>query len=243
MRQHEGKEICLRYSTGKCTSKSCRFLHVCPIPDASGKACGQPHPASKHAATPHSRCRPGQLEDAPASSPPPQPAACTQAPSGPRVDALQAPVSSPPGDTSETSESAVESDSPAAMHTPRLLLDLFSGFGSPVSAAAAELDLDRFEPVDLLSGPAIDVLDDGEFQLLRQLCASGVVGAAVAAPPCAAFSRARLRPGGPKPVRTPCAFDGLPHLDSAQQHELDTSEAMHERSRELLARCPRSLLT
>ena len=53
VRQHEGKEICLRYSTGKCTSKTCRFLHVCPIPDASGKACGQPRPASKHTSTPH----------------------------------------------------------------------------------------------------------------------------------------------------------------------------------------------
>ena len=53
VRQHDGKEICLRYSTGKCTSKTCRFLHVCPIPDASGKACGQPRPASKHSATPH----------------------------------------------------------------------------------------------------------------------------------------------------------------------------------------------
>ena len=128
-----------------------------------------------------------------------------------------------------------ESDSHTERQAPRLLMDLFSGFGSPVSAAAAELDLDRFEPVDLLSGPAIDVLDDDAFQLLRRLCASGVVGAAVAAPPCASFSRARLRPGGPKPVRTPRAFDGLPRLDPAQQHELDTSEAMRERSRELLA--------
>ena len=81
----------------------------------------------------------------------------------------------------------------------------------PVSAAVASLHLQRFEPVDALTASHIDVLDEGQYALLCRLCSSGLVGAACAAPPCSAFSRARLRPGGPKPVRTPEHPTGIPH--------------------------------
>ena len=60
-------------------------------------------------------------------------------------------------------------------------------------------------------GPAHDLLDDSTFQNLQRLCSSGLVGVAAAAPPCAAFSRARLRQGGPPPVRTLLHPTGIPH--------------------------------
>ena len=67
------------------------------------------------------------------------------------------------------------------------------------------------------------------------LACSGIVGAAAAAPPCAPFSRARLRPGGPKPVRTPEFPTGIPDPSPAQQSELATSALLHERARHFLS--------
>ena len=56
-----------------------------------------------------------------------------------------------------------------------------------------------FEPVDKLAASALDLLDDTCFDDLCRLCASGLVGAAGAAPPCSSFSRARLRPRWTRP--------------------------------------------
>ena len=137
--------------------------------------------------------------------------------------------------TSSSSSSEPEVDHLPLAASPRFLLDLFAGAGSPVSVAAARLHLDRFEPVDLLSGPAVNLLQDDDFQLIRRLCASGLVGVAVAAPPCSSFSRLRLRPGGPAPVRTPEHPLGLPNLRPDQQQELQQSRLLHARARELLS--------
>ena len=75
-------------------------------------------------------------------------------------------------------------------------------------------------------------------QSYHQLCClacSGLVGAASAAPPCAPFSRARLRPGGPKPVRALDFPTGIPNPSAAQQAELDLSAQLHERARHFLS--------
>jgi hypothetical protein len=45
---HAGKQICLRWNRQSCTSKSCKFAHVCGFKLPSGKACGERHPASRH---------------------------------------------------------------------------------------------------------------------------------------------------------------------------------------------------
>ena len=92
-----------------------------------------------------------------------------------------------------------------------------------------------FQPVDLLSGEHIDLLHDDTFASLRRLCASGLVGAAAAAPPCSAFSRSRLRPGGPPPIRTISHPRGKDCLSPPQATELATSSLIHIRCRELLA--------
>ena len=92
-----------------------------------------------------------------------------------------------------------------------------------------------FQPVDLLSGERIDILHDETFASLRRLCASGLVGAAAAAPPCSAFSRCRLLPGGPPPIRTISHPRGKEHLSPSQATELATSSLVHVRCRELLA--------
>ena len=116
----------------------------------------------------------------------------------------------------------------------RLFLDLFAGAASPVSACIARLGFARLEPIDLLVGPAHDLLNDSTFSNLQRLCASGLVGVAAAAPPCSAFSRARLRSGGPPPVRTLNHPRGIPDPTPSQAKELHMSSLLHSRTRFLL---------
>ena len=92
----------------------------------------------------------------------------------------------------------------------------------------------RLEPIDVLVGPAHDLLNDSTFWNLQRLCSSGLVGAAAAAPPCSAFSRARLRPGGPPPVRTLKHPMGIPNPTASQATELEVSSLLHARTRFLL---------
>ena len=128
---------------------------------------------------------------------------------------------------------------PAPTSTPlpgcKLFVDLFAGASAPLSSAVAELNLARLGPLDKLHGCAFDLLNEKHYQCLCALASSGIVGAASAAPPCGSFSRARLRPGGPKPVRTPEFPTGIPSPSAAQQAELDLSAQLHERTRHFLA--------
>ena len=78
---------------------------------------------------------------------------------------------------------------PSVTHVPtpvlpstRLFLDLFAGAASPVSSHIARLGGARLEPIDVLVGPAHDLLNDSTFWNLQRLCSSGLVGAAAAAP-------------------------------------------------------------
>ena len=114
----------------------------------------------------------------------------------------------------------------------KLFVDLFAGASAPLSAALQALGL---EPLDKLHGCGFDLLDDSQYASLCSLACSGIVGAASAAPPCAPFSRARLRPGGPLPVRTPQFPTGVPSPSPTQAAELRTSSLLHERARHVLA--------
>ena len=94
-------------------------------------------------------------------------------------------------------QAAFEPPSPGFRSLPsaKIFVDLFSGASAPLSAAIGALGLARLEPLDKLHGCCFDLLDDRHFRDLCLLASSGIVGAAAAAPPCASFSRARLRPG------------------------------------------------
>ena len=124
---------------------------------------------------------------------------------------------------------------PATIPSCRIFLDVFAGASAPVTSAFKSFGLLCLQPIDLLHGSGVDVLCPEHRQRLRKLCASGVVGLALAAPPCGAFSLARLRPGGPRPVRTPEFPDGLSGLRSDQVRELQISKELHDLARELLA--------
>ncbi len=52
--KYNGKGICIRCNIGQCKSgDKCRYLHICPIPDAKGKICGAKHSAKNHKKSPH----------------------------------------------------------------------------------------------------------------------------------------------------------------------------------------------
>ena len=96
-----------------------------------------------------------------------------------------------------------------------------SGFAFRLRFSSLCCGLFPLEQVDRLAGSASDGLGDATFLNLCRLCSSGLVGAAGAAPPCAAFSRARLRPGGPPPVRA--LPTGIPAPTASQRRELEVS--------------------
>ncbi|CAE7232659.1 unnamed protein product, partial [Symbiodinium sp. CCMP2456] len=118
---------------------------------------------------------------------------------------------------------------------PALFLDLFSGAAAPLSKALGDLGCDRIAPVDALFGEQIDVLDAVHQESLKRLCCSGLVRVLCAGPPCSSFSRARLRFGGPAPVRTPKYPQGIPRPSPKQQSELEVSDRLHSFTRELLS--------
>lgn len=47
------KQLCMRFQTNSCTFSDCKFHHACAVPKSDGTACGLPHAASQHDATPH----------------------------------------------------------------------------------------------------------------------------------------------------------------------------------------------
>ena len=104
-----------------------------------------------------------------------------------------------------------------------------------MSEAISQLGGDRISPIDSLHGEQIDLLCPRHQASLRRLCSSGLVRVVCAAPPCASFSRSRLRPGGPPAVRTPSHPGGIPNPTRRQQDELSRSDALHSFTRELLS--------
>ena len=66
--------------------------------------------------------------------------------------------------------------------------------------------------VDILLDPQMDLLSDAFYESLLRVCASGVVGSGAASPSCGEYSRLKLRPNGPKALRTPEFSAGLPEL-------------------------------
>ena len=62
----------------------------------------------------------------------------------------------------------------------------------------------------------------------------GCIGLATSAPPCKEYSRLKMQPGGPPPLRTPAYMDGLPHLNTAQKEKVRQSREIHRRGRQPL---------
>ena len=136
--------------------------------------------------------------------------------------------SSSDSSTSDTDESS------KAMHMQKFFLDIFAGKNAPLSQAAARASKARFQPFDIMIDAEHDILNDNIYESLLQLCWSGCIGLATSAPPCKEYSRLKMKPGGPPPLRTPEHMDGLPHLNKAQLEKVRQSKEIHRRGRQLL---------
>ena len=90
---------------------------------------------------------------------------------------------------------------------------------------------DYFQPFDLDRDPKCNILDDSAFAILLRLAWSGLIGAVWSAPPCKEYSRLKLRPGGPKALRTPEHMGGVPGLTEDEQRRVDQSKAIHDRGK------------
>ena len=107
-----------------------------------------------------------------------------------------------------------------------------------MTQAAAALNLDRFTPFNIELDSRCDILNDDGFHAILRLCWSGLIGLACLAPPCKEFSRLKLRPGGPKALRTPQHMDGVPGLTPGEQQKVHESALIHTRAQRLfLAIC------
>ena len=117
----------------------------------------------------------------------------------------------------------------------KFFLDIFAGASMPVSTALSKFFTDRVQPIDLIHGH--DLLHDDTFEEVLLLAASGLIGAALAAPYCycSKHSKATLKSPGPATPRTPDFIDGLPSNSIQQQLAVEESVAIHDRSRALLS--------
>ena len=113
---------------------------------------------------------------------------------------------------------------------PRFFLELCSGPNHPLSSAIRDMGLATLSPLDFhekLGGKDHDLLDPRVVELILRLARGGAIVLCHAGGPCGSFSRVRLIPGGPPPVRTDLYPGGIPNPSPAQKRELDTSEEIH----------------
>ena len=72
-----------------------------------------------------------------------------------------------------------------------------------LNAFKSLMDVGGTLPIDILLHDSMDLLDDKFFLQLLKLRASGVIAYGAFAPACREYSRLKLKPGGPKPLRLP----------------------------------------
>ena len=126
------------------------------------------------------------------------------------------------------SNPAVDLLSPWSCCAAKIFLDLCSGVDHPLSSAVRDLGCPALA-IDILVDNRMDLLYDPFFEHLLRLCGSGVIGYAAASPSCTEYSLLKLRPGGPKALRTPQMLDGVPDLTSEETIRLQESAILLDR--------------
>ena len=88
--------------------------------------------------------------------------------------------------------------------------------------------------MDILLDTSHDLLQDVFYESMLRWCFSGLFIFALAGPPCGDFSRAKLRPGGPKPLRNPEFPFGVPRLSDRDQQRVESSRTLLHRVVQIL---------
>ena len=139
-------------------------------------------------------------------------------------------VAIPPEEDSTAFQTVLtSSDLPNEQVPPRrIFLDVCSGASRPLSTEVLRKGGDILS-IDILIHDSMDLLDDRFFLQLLKICASGVVAYGAFAPSCCEYSRLKLKPGGPKPLRHPDRLEGLDNLTADETQRLQESYIMLSR--------------
>ena len=126
----------------------------------------------------------------------------------------------------EVSSAAERKEVPGPVSAPRFpahsgvsgfFLDICCGANAPLSESLRATGV-QCVCVDALGSEPLDLLNDKTYDSLLRLAFSGIIRMAHAAPPCKEYSRLKLRPGGPRAIRSPDFLNGFP-----RQHPLTTA--------------------
>ena len=136
---------------------------------------------------------------------------------------------SAPADPAQAPSLTTPSCTPADAGAPGFFLDVCCGANAPLSESLRQSGVQCI-CVDALGSEPLDLLDDKTYDSILRLAFSGTVRMAHAAPPCKEYSRLKLRPGGPRAVRSPEFLNGFPENTQLQQQHVDTSQKIMYRS-------------
>ena len=118
---------------------------------------------------------------------------------------------------------------PAHTGSPGFFLDICCGANAPLSESLRKSGV-QCVCVDALGSEPLDLLNDKTYDNLLRLAFSGIVRMAHAAPPCKEYSRLKLRPGGPRAIRSPDFLNGFPDNTRSQQQRVEVSQKLMYRS-------------
>ena len=107
----------------------------------------------------------------------------------------------------------------------RFFLDICAGASRPLSSAIIALQGDTCS-FDILLHSDDDLLSDRAYEQLLRLASSGIIAYGCGSPACRDYSRLKLRPNGPKALRTPEFLNGVPGLNAAELKRVRDSFGM-----------------
>lgn len=127
------------------------------------------------------------------------------------------------------SNAAISFLTPWTVLGTRIFVDICSGFSKPLSVAVGNLGIPTLA-VDILLHDFMDLLNDVFYEQLLRLLGSGVSAYTATSPPCTEYSLLKLRPGGPRALRTPSELDGILGLSLSEAERLQNSAFLLDRS-------------
>ena len=113
----------------------------------------------------------------------------------------------------------------------RIFLDICSGMSKPLSSALIQQGRTVLA-IDILLHSSMNLLQDEFFEQLLRLCGTGLVAYCATAPNCGLYSLLRLRPGGPRALRTPDQLNGIEGLSASEAMQLQESSILFDRCAE-----------
>ena len=118
---------------------------------------------------------------------------------------------------------------PVSPGAHRFFLDICAGASRPLSSAILALHGDVCS-FDILLHPSDDLLSDPACERLLRWASSGLIAYGCGSPACRDYSRLKLRPNGPKALRTPEHLNGVPGLNQAELQRVRDSACMLSRT-------------